>query len=119
MCHKRLPNNQKEIFFRTLHLCSLRKQTMFNSTEKKKSLFKSYLHIRQNEYFCQKSFWCLKGSLGLNLSFGLFRNRKVDRRCSSQRQDITTEVTARISGLHSTHTTSAGAKYLPVEGMRP
>lgn len=88
-------------------------------TALKKSLLKTYLHIRQNEYFCWRSFWCLKGSLGLNPSFGLFRNRKPDRRCCSQRQDTTTDVTARVSGLFSTHTTSAGAKYLPGEGMRP
>lgn len=88
-------------------------------TALKKSLLKSYLHMGQNENFCWKSFWCLKGCLSLYLSFGLFRIRKPDRRCCSQRQDIITEVIARASGLFSTHTTSAGTKSLPGEGMRP
>lgn len=88
-------------------------------TALKKSLLKSYLHMKQNENFCWKSFWCLKGCLSLYLNFGLFRIRKPDRGCCSQRQDITTEVTAGVSGLFSTHNTSAGVKYLPGEGMRP
>lgn len=119
LCHKRLPNNQKEIFFRSLHLCSLRKQAVFNSSKKKKSPLKSYLHMKQNENFCWKTSWCLKGCLSFYLSSGLFRIRKPGRRCWSQRQYITTEVTARVGGLFSTHTTSAGATYLPGEGMRP
>lgn len=87
--------------------------------KKKKSPLKSYLHMKQNENFCWKTSWCLKGCLSFYLSSGLFRIRKPGRRCWSQRQYITTEVTARVGGLFSTHTTSAGATYLPGEGMRP
>lgn len=86
-------------------------------TALKKYLLKSYLNIRQNGNFVEGIFG-LKGCLSLYLSFGLFRNRKLDRRRWSQRQLIT-EVTARVGGLFSTQNTLAGAEYLPGEGTRP
>lgn len=61
------------------------------------------------EIFVIRFFFGLKICSGWNPSFGLFRNRKPDRRCCSQRQDITAEVPTRASRLFSTRNTSAGA----------